>query len=143
MRLLCLNLRYVLYSALRHFYSLIFGLHSLQSLIALADIIRLSPSNQEAFADLLVTPLIPPIASTPYPSHNGNNSYERSSQEGRTSADGREREEGNETRWRRGEEVSAVVALTSLAILGDGTRGRDGLRVRAGAAALFAVRDIL
>lgn len=33
----------------------------------------------------------------------------------------------------------AVIAMTELAVYGDGTRGRDGLRVRAAAAGLFEV----
>lgn len=37
--------------------------------------------------------------------------------------------------------MSAIVALTSLAVYGDGTRGRDGLRVRAAAAGVFEVRE--
>lgn len=109
-----------------------------QSLNALADILRLSQPNQEFLSALVVTPLIPPTS----PSSTHDHTYGGSQDEAphRSHRDSQDpREDQSETKWRRGTAVSAVVALTNLAVYGDGTRGRDGLRVRAAAAGLFEV----
>lgn len=98
---------------------------------ALADILRLSPPNQEAFAALVLTPLIPPLS----PSHDS--SYGGSSDEPGPS---RTREnEHIDDKWHRGMAEPAVLSTIDLAVHGDGTPGREGLRVRAAAAALFEV----
>lgn len=103
-----------------------------QSLNALADILRLSPSNQAAFSALILSPLIPPL-STPheiaYPTSSTLNVETLPT-------------EGNEPvslEWQRGEPEPAVFSAVELAIHGDGTPGREGLRVRAAAAGLFEV----
>ncbi|GAA5980168.1 hypothetical protein JCM10908_001559 [Rhodotorula pacifica] len=113
-----------------------------QSLNALADIMRSSPENQAMLTSLIITPLIPPAAPS---------SAESYAQEGDETVDGQQRhsvdtdrsengvehERPTSTRWRRGESVPAVVAVTNLSVNGDGTPGREGLRVRAAAANLF------
>ena len=64
-----------------------------------------------------MTPLIPPSASDP--ANPG--AYE-------------------DDKWHRGSEELAVLSTVDLGVHGDGTPGREGLRVRAGAVALFEVR---
>ncbi|KAI5478541.1 hypothetical protein MNV49_004798 [Pseudohyphozyma bogoriensis] len=104
-----------------------------QSLNALADILRLSPPNQEAIANLTVTPLIPPLA----PSHES--SYAAAAGEDGERMDARvsSTQSASDHRWHRGIPVLAIVAAVSLSVQGDGTPGREGLRVRAAAAGLF------
>lgn len=126
-----------------------------QSLNALADILRNSPPNQEALTSLFLTPLIPPLAPSSVETyhaegadgHDGHDEHERrhpSDFPGRDEGGhGDERERGgepSENKWRRGKKMPAVVATTALAVNGDGTPGREGLRVRAAAAGLFEVR---
>ncbi|KAK4699134.1 intracellular protein transport protein USO1, partial [Phenoliferia sp. Uapishka_3] len=109
-----------------------------QSLNALADILRLSPPNQEAFASLTVTPLIPPLTpsshDSAYPSNDDGTQDLPSSHEG---AGNSRSPNPSESRWHRGTPVLATVATVSLSVQGDGTPGREGLRVRAAAAGLF------
>ncbi|KAL8283699.1 hypothetical protein RQP46_005494 [Phenoliferia psychrophenolica] len=110
-----------------------------QSLNALADILRLSPPNQEAFAALTVTPLIPPLLPSSheltYSSGEDHGSHDRDQQQ-RPGHDGRSHDP-SESRWHRGVPTLAVVATVALSVQGDGTPGREGLRVRAAAAGLF------
>lgn len=105
-----------------------------QALNALADILRLSPPNQDFLTSLSVTPLIPPLLPSSVESYVG---------EGQEDEDGEEQIEEKQkpldTKWRRGKSLSAVVAVVSLGVHGDGTPGREGLRVRAGAVNLFEV----
>ncbi|GAA5849938.1 hypothetical protein JCM8547_000958 [Rhodosporidiobolus lusitaniae] len=116
-----------------------------QSLNALADILRLSPDNQSLLTSLIVTPLIPPAVPSspetymsdpsdphaPPPGANPNDPHDPHAQ------GGDEFQQERPNKWRRGEPVPAVVAVVSLAVNGDGTPGREGLRVRAAAASLF------
>lgn len=104
-----------------------------QSLNALADILRLSTANQEAFASLTVTPLIPPAA----PSHESSYSAASGDEPGATGLDPREARVPADHRWRRGTPTLATVATVILSVEGDGTPDREGLRVRAAAAGLF------
>ncbi|GAA5899956.1 hypothetical protein JCM6882_007011 [Rhodosporidiobolus microsporus] len=122
-----------------------------QSLNALADILRLSPDNQSLLTSLIITPLIPPLApSSPEtydheaahdPNHpdydphapHGGNQYPH----GHQHQQHQQAFEPRARQWTRGDPVPAVVAVVSLAVDGDGTPGREGLRVRASAAALF------
>ncbi|GAA5870110.1 hypothetical protein JCM3774_002595 [Rhodotorula dairenensis] len=116
-----------------------------QSLNALADIMRSSPENQAMLTSLIITPLIPPAAPSSAESYaqDGDDSVEgqpRFSFEGAARSEnggGAEHDRPASTKWRRGESVPAVVAVTNLAVNGDGTPGREGLRVRAAAANLF------
>lgn len=94
----------------------------MQSLNALADILRLSQPNQDAFASLIVTPLIPPSTA----SHDQSYSTEN----------GGELDAGSD-RWHRGIPESAVLSTIDICVHGDGTPGREGVRVRAAAAGLF------
>lgn len=105
---------------------------------------RSSPENQAMLTSLIITPLIPPAAPSSAESYaqEGDDSVEgqpRSSFEGpaRSENGGAEYDRPSPTKWRRGESVPAVVAVTNLAVNGDGTPGREGLRVRAAAANLF------
>lgn len=127
-------------SALFHLVLLLTTL--LQSLNCLADIVRLSPLNQEFLANLNVAPLIPPQSPSAGQSDQhayGSNNEESTSQAGQYSEGGGRESDQIENKWRRGEEMAAIVALTNLAVHGDGTRGRDGLRVRAAAVGLLEV----
>ncbi|GAA5832882.1 hypothetical protein JCM11251_000516 [Rhodosporidiobolus azoricus] len=119
-----------------------------QSLNALADILRLSPDNQSLLTSLIITPLIPPLApSSPEtydheaqdPNHPD---YDPHALHGHGQHDHQHDHqqhgfEPSRNKWTRGDPVPAVVAVVSLAVDGDGTPGREGLRVRAAAAALF------
>lgn len=111
---------------------------------ALADILRLSPPNQKALTALVVTPLIPPLVPSSIETYAAAEASPRD--ERRDSSDHpREGEESpssprpSDAKWRRGKPLPAVVATVSLAVNGDGTPGREGLRVRAAAAGLFEV----
>ncbi|GAA6051299.1 hypothetical protein JCM3770_006800 [Rhodotorula araucariae] len=114
-----------------------------QSLNALADIMRASSDNQSLLTSLIVTPLIPPQTSSSPETYAGEDGDDRS----RSSLDyphddhlnphGSPHHAPVATKWRRGTAVPAVVAVTALAVNGDGTPGREGLRVRAAAANLF------
>lgn len=117
---------------------------SLQSLNALADIMRSSPDNQSLLTSLIVTPLIPPVTPSSPETYAGEDGAEHP----RSSLDHAHDEDDPShaahqpaapppTKWRRGTPVPAVVAVTALAVNGDGTPGREGLRVRAAAANLF------
>ncbi|ORY56205.1 p115 like vesicle tethering protein [Leucosporidium creatinivorum] len=123
-----------------------------QSLNALADILRNSPPNQEALTSLILTPLIPPLAPSSVETYHaaGDETAEldergapRHPSELRGEGPGGERGERgdliapSENKWKRGKKMPAVVATTALAVNGDGTPGREGLRVRAAAAGLF------
>lgn len=123
-----------------------------QSLNALADILRGSAANQEALTSLIVTPLIPPIQPSSVDHYPADAEDSRSVDDSRPSGDyardregadggsiGRREPRPSETKWRRGIPVPAVVANVNLAVHGDGTPGREGLRVRAAAANLFEV----
>lgn len=81
---------------------------------------RGSEQNQTFFASLELTPLIPPSA----PSHEATYTTDPE-------------EQPEEHRWKKGRTELALTALARLAVLGDGTPGRDGLSVRAGACASF------
>ncbi|GAA5926865.1 hypothetical protein JCM3775_007063 [Rhodotorula graminis] len=114
-----------------------------QSLNALADIMRSSPDNQTLLTSLIVTPLIPPVTPSSPETYVGEDGMEHP----RSSVDQDRDEDDDEhaqhhrapppTKWRRGTPVPAVVAVTALSVNGDGTPGREGLRVRAAAANLF------
>lgn len=93
-----------------------------QSINAVADIMRSSKENQELLSNLIVTPLLPPEVRDP-------------AARGRRGPD----EEEYDSRWHSGEPNHAVAVTIALAVNGDGTPGRDGLKVRAGAANLFEV----
>ncbi|GAA5859616.1 hypothetical protein JCM1840_006374 [Sporobolomyces johnsonii] len=117
-----------------------------QSLNALADILRLSTPNQELLTSLIVTPLIPPLApSSPEfysedqasPSLSHDYHSEHGSPHHGHGHEQREAPRPSATKWKRGTPVPAVVAVVGLAVNGDGTPGREGLRVRAAAANLF------
>ncbi|GAA6001670.1 hypothetical protein JCM10207_002257 [Rhodosporidiobolus poonsookiae] len=116
-----------------------------QSLNALADILRLSPDNQNLLTSLIVTPLIPPLApSSPetYGEDAAHHDHSEHDPHGHHHHAGREHEHAEPPRpsankWRRGAPVAAVVAVVNLAVNGDGTPGREGLRVRASAASTF------
>ena len=110
-----------------------------KSLNALADILRLSPPNQEAFGSLTVTPLIPPLLPSSHDVAYGAGDDHESHDRERPGHDGRPHD-SSETRWHRGTPSLAVVATVALSVQGDGTPGREGLRVRAAAAGLFEVR---
>ena len=112
-----------------------------QSLNALADILRLSPPNQDALTNLVVTPLIPPLAPSATDAYHsvGDEAGQGGEDDlnGGGSADGHARVQPSDTKWRKGLPTPAVVATVALVVNGDGTPGREGLRVRAGAAGLF------
>ncbi|KAM0793553.1 hypothetical protein ACM66B_000990 [Microbotryomycetes sp. NB124-2] len=110
-----------------------------QSLNALGDILRNSPPNQEALTNLVLTPLIPPLApSQPehYPADGEHIGEDERTSFDRASA-GQPVVAPSESKWRRGRPTPAVVATVQLSVNGDGTPGREGLRVRAAAANLF------
>jgi hypothetical protein len=120
-----------------------------QSLNALADILRGSAPNQEALTSLILTPLIPPIQPSSV-DHYPADADDSRSMDGSRPSDDYDRDNGgpdrreprpSETKWRRGVSVPAVVATVNLAVNGDGTPGREGLRVRAAAANLFEVSN--
>lgn len=105
---------------------------------------RASADNQAMLTSLIITPLIPPAAPSSADSYardrdddatDGGQS--RPSVDGARSDAGEDTERAGSARWQRGESVPAVVAVTNLAVNGDGTPGREGLRVRAAAANLF------
>lgn len=103
---------------------------------------RSSSENQATLTSLIITPLIPPAAPSSAESYNEeygaeNGEQSRNSVDGGRSDNGLEPERAASLRWQRGESVPAVVAVTNLAVNGDGTPGREGLRVRAAAANLF------
>ncbi|BGP21760.1 transporter [Rhodotorula toruloides] len=113
-----------------------------QSLNALADIMRSSADNQTLLTTLIVTPLIPPAGpSSPETYTDATSQHDgqlHSSVDGQSQH--RDHDEAGQraaSKWRRGTSVPAVVAVTDLAVHGDGTPGREGLRVRAAAANLF------
>ncbi|SCV68561.1 BQ2448_682 [Microbotryum intermedium] len=114
-----------------------------QAMNALADILRLSPPNQAALNSLIVTPLIRPMASAPSELYNP--VYEDGEQHpnrgGGSRSDDEDEDEterrSNKSKWRKGTPAPAVIAAVRLAVVGDGTTGRSGLRVRAAAANLF------
>ncbi|KWU45465.1 hypothetical protein RHOSPDRAFT_16490, partial [Rhodotorula sp. JG-1b] len=117
-----------------------------QSLNALADIMRSSPENQAMLTSLIITPLIPPAAPSSAETYTQDGDDGSGDGQPRSSVDTARSENGGggeldvrstSTKWRRGESVPAVVAVTNLAVNGDGTPGREGLRVRAAAANLF------
>ncbi|GAA5978532.1 hypothetical protein JCM11641_007976 [Rhodosporidiobolus odoratus] len=121
-----------------------------QSLNALADILRLSSDNQSLLTSLIVTPLVPPLTpSSPEtynedsanPDHPDYDPYAAEDQQHQHHEHGHDHDEHEQSsstnNWRRGEPVPAVVAVVNLAVNGDGTPGREGLRVRASAASLF------
>lgn len=128
-----------------------------QSLNALADILRNSPPNQEALTSLILTPLIPPLAPSSVETYHAagdetadfdERGASRHPSQLRGEGSGGDRDEHNErgeqiapseNKWKRGKKMPAVVATTALAVNGDGTPGREGLRVRAAAAGLFEV----
>ena len=102
---------------------------------ALADILRLSSINQEAFAALVLTPLIPPLSPSSHDSSYGGTANDEP-------GPSRSRDQDNgDDKWHRGMPEPAVLSTIDLAVHGDGTPGREGLRVRAAAAALFEVRN--
>ncbi|BGO92969.1 hypothetical protein NBRC10512_004190 [Rhodotorula toruloides] len=114
-----------------------------QSLNALADIMRSSADNQTLLTTLIVTPLIPP-AGPSSPETYADDSTSQHDGQPRASVDGQSQHHEHDeaaqraaSKWRRGTPVPAVVAVTDLAVHGDGTPGREGLRVRAAAANLF------
>ncbi|BGP28957.1 Vesicle-mediated ER to Golgi transport protein [Rhodotorula toruloides] len=114
-----------------------------QSLNALADIMRSSADNQTLLTTLIVTPLIPP-AGPSSPDTYADDSNPQHEGQPRASVDGQSQHQEHDeaaqraaSKWRRGTSVPAVVAVTDLAVHGDGTPGREGLRVRAAAANLF------
>ncbi|GAA94997.1 uncharacterized protein L969DRAFT_91217 [Mixia osmundae IAM 14324] len=92
------------------------------SLLALADVIRSSPQNQDLISELFVSPLIPVPPTFIEPGTNP---------------------EFAEPEWLRAEPVLATLALVALAIEGDpglpgnASLGREGLRVRAAATSAF------
>ncbi|BGP36921.1 Vesicle-mediated ER to Golgi transport protein [Rhodotorula kratochvilovae] len=113
-----------------------------QSLNALADIMRASPDNQSLLTSLIVTPLIPPQTPSSPETYAGEDGS--SADHPRSSLDHAQDDHPHShaptpvaLKWRRGTPVPAVVAVTALAVNGDGTPGREGLRVRAAAANLF------
>ncbi|GJN91820.1 hypothetical protein Rhopal_004843-T1 [Rhodotorula paludigena] len=116
-----------------------------QSLNALADIMRSSPDNQSLLTSLIVTPLIPPqTPSSPetYMGEDGADPSRTSFVQSNGEYDSHHQRQFDApapaaSKWRRGSPVPAVVAVTSLSVNGDGTPGREGLRVRAAAANLF------
>ncbi|GAA6000461.1 uncharacterized protein JCM10292_001526 [Rhodotorula paludigena] len=116
-----------------------------QSLNALADIMRSSPDNQSLLTSLIVTPLIPPqTPSSPetYMGEDGADPSRPSFDQSNGEYDAHHQRQFDApapaaSKWRRGSPVPAVVAVTSLSVNGDGTPGREGLRVRAAAANLF------
>ena len=94
---------------------------------------------------LIITPLIPPAAPSSAETYTQDEDDGSVDGQPRSSVDTARSENGGgehdgrptSTKWRRGESVPAVVAVTNLAVNGDGTPGREGLRVRAAAANLF------
>lgn len=94
---------------------------------------------------LIITPLIPPAAPSSAETYTQDEDDGSVDGQPRSSVDTARSENGagehdarpTSTKWRRGESVPAVVAVTNLAVNGDGTPGREGLRVRAAAANLF------
>lgn len=54
-----------------------------------------------------------------------------------------QQEAASSSQWQRGELESALFSTIELCIHGDGTPGREGLRVRAAAAGLFEVNYCL
>ncbi|KAK4055135.1 Vesicle-mediated ER to Golgi transport protein [Microbotryomycetes sp. JL201] len=110
-----------------------------RSLNALSDIMRNSSPNQEAMTSLVLTPLIPPLAP-PAPEHypaEGENLGEDERASFDRASTGQGAVAPSESKWRRGTPTPAVVAAVQLAVNGDGTPGREGLRVRAAAVNLF------
>ncbi|BGP67356.1 Vesicle-mediated ER to Golgi transport protein [Rhodotorula toruloides] len=114
-----------------------------QSLNALADIMRSSADNQTLLTTLIVTPLIPPAGPSSPETYADDTTSQHDGQP-RASVDGQSQHHDHDeaaqraaSKWRRGTSVPAVVAVTDLAVHGDGTPGREGLRVRAAAANLF------
>lgn len=108
-----------------------------QSLNALADIVKLSIPNQLAFASLVVSPLIPPLAPPQHePDYPAVGNQERQAEEDAHSGE----PQSDDSKWQRGEPETAVFSAIAIAVHGDGTPGREGLRVRAAAAGLFQVR---
>jgi hypothetical protein len=92
------------------------------ALLSLADILRGSPPNQDVFANLHISPLIP------------------------SAYDSDEYVPGDEPRWERAQPVPAILALVAMAIEGDPGLGRmatspEGLRTRAAAVACFEVSN--
>ena len=94
---------------------------------------------------LIITPLIPPAAPSSAETYTQDEDDRSVDGQPRSSVDSARSENGGgeldarpaSTKWRRGESVPAVVAVTNLAVNGDGTPGREGLRVRAAGANLF------
>ncbi|GAA6035143.1 hypothetical protein JCM8097_006386 [Rhodosporidiobolus ruineniae] len=118
-----------------------------QALNALADILRFSPDNQSLLTSLIVTPLIPPATPSPVESYDPTSPTDEHPH-GRLSAEfdphrqqyhhqQQQQQMEASRKWTKGEPVPAVAAVVQLAVNGDGTRGREGLRVRAAAANLF------
>ncbi|KAM0756160.1 hypothetical protein T439DRAFT_22282 [Meredithblackwellia eburnea MCA 4105] len=109
-----------------------------QALNALADILRLSPPNQAAFAELTVTPLIPPLVpSARDPAYSDGQDDEQRFGGGGPGVMREKLHDPSDAKWHRGTPLPATIATVSLCVQGDGTPGREGLRVRAGAAAVF------
>ncbi|SCZ90568.1 BZ3500_MvSof-1268-A1-R1_Chr1-3g02071 [Microbotryum saponariae] len=114
-----------------------------QAMNALADILRLSPPNQAALNSLIVVPLIRPMASPPAEHYNPDYDDGEPAQQrgGGSRSDDEDEDEvdrrSNRSKWRKGTPAPAVIAVVRLAVVGDGTPGRSGLRVRAAAANLF------